>query len=73
MESRLITEINIEGNEITYFDSFNLKQQFNKHHSFELRLKNNVLGTPDLISLDDSRHFVGKTLTASFGHDINKM
>jgi len=73
MEDRLITEINIEDKTITHFDSFDLKQQFNSHHYFELRFKQNQLGLPSLITLDNSRDFVGKTLTASFGYHTDKM
>ncbi|KLT63713.1 type VI secretion system Vgr family protein [Pedobacter sp. BMA] len=68
MEKKLITEINIEGKAITHFASFSLQQQFNAHHYFELRFNHDQMGAPGLISLDDSRGFVGKTLTASFGH-----
>lgn len=68
MEKKLITEINIEGKAITHFASFSLQQQFNAHHYFELRFNHDQMGAPGLISLDDSRDFVGKTLTASFGH-----
>nr|WP_315419401.1 phage baseplate assembly protein V [uncultured Pedobacter sp.] len=73
MENRLITEINIEDKAITHFDSFVLKQKFNDHHYFELRFKHDQLALPGLINLDDSRDFVGKTLTASFGHQADKM
>lgn len=71
MERKLITEINIEDKAITHFDSFDLEQQFNGHHYFELRFKQNQFGLPSLINLDDSRDFVGKTLTASFGYQVN--
>jgi type VI secretion system secreted protein VgrG len=71
MEKKLITEINIEDKAITHFDSFDLEQQFNGHHYFELRFKQNLFGLPSLINLDDSRDFAGKTLTASFGYQVN--
>jgi len=73
MEYKLITEINIEGKAIRHFDSFDLEQRFNAHHYFELRFKHNQLGLPGLVTLDNSRDFVGKTLTASFGHETNKL
>jgi len=68
MEQKLITEINIEDKAITHFASFSLQQAFNSHHYFELRFNHDQMGAPGLISLDDSRDFVGKTLTASFGY-----
>ncbi|WP_316801675.1 type VI secretion system Vgr family protein [Pedobacter nototheniae] len=73
MEQKLITEINIEGKRIIHFASFSLQQTFNDHHYFELRFNHDQMGSPGLISLDDSRNFVGKTLTASFGHTVEKM
>lgn len=73
MEKKLIAEINIEDKEITHFASFTLKQAFNEHHYFELRFNHDQMGAPGLISLDDSRDFVGKTLTASFGHSAEGM
>lgn len=69
MEKKLITEINIEDKAITHFASFSLKQAFNAHHHFELRFNHDQMGLPGLINLNDSRDFVGKTLTASFGYD----
>ncbi|KQM68545.1 type IV secretion protein Rhs [Pedobacter sp. Leaf216] len=73
MEKKLIAEINIEDKEITHFASFSLQQAFNEHNYFELRFNHDQMGAPGLISLDDSRDFVGKTLTASFGHSPDGM
>lgn len=73
MENKLIAEINIEGKAITHFDSFDLEQRFNGHHYFELRFKQNELGVPGLINLDNSRDFIGKTLSISFGHQLDKL
>jgi len=73
MEDKLITEINIEGKAIEHFDSFDLQQHFNGHHYFELRFKHQQLDLPGLITLDNSRDFVGKTLTASFGYETDKL
>ncbi|MBC6112717.1 type VI secretion system Vgr family protein [Pedobacter fastidiosus] len=73
MEKKLTTEINIEDKAITHFASFTLKQAFNEHHYFELRFNHDQMGAPGLISLDNSRDFVGKTLTASFGHSPEGM
>ncbi|WP_443944865.1 type VI secretion system Vgr family protein [Pedobacter sp. AW1-32] len=73
MEKKLISEINIEGKAITHFASFSLQQKFNEHHYFELRFNHDQMGAPGLVSLNDSRDFVGKTLTASFGHTPDKL
>jgi len=73
MEKKLITEINIEAQAITHFASFNLQQGFNNHHYFELRFNHDQMGMPGLISLNDSRDFIGKTLTAFFGYSPEKL
>jgi len=73
MEHKLITEINIEDKAITHFASFSLQQAFNSHHYFELRFNHDQMGAPGLINLDDSRDFVGKTLTASFGYSSEQL
>ncbi|GGE50151.1 uncharacterized protein involved in type VI secretion and phage assembly [Pedobacter psychrotolerans] len=73
MEQKLITEINIEDKAITHFASFSLQQEFNSHHYFELRFNHDQMGAPGLINLDDSRGFVGKTLTASFGYSQEQL
>ena len=73
MEHKLITEINIENKSILHFASFTLQQSFNTHHYFELHFSHDQMGLPGLVSLDDSREFVGKTLTASFGYRADKL
>jgi uncharacterized protein involved in type VI secretion and phage assembly len=73
MDIQLLRDINIGGKKIAYIISFELQQRFNAHHYFELKFNHDVLGTPGLISLDDSREFVGKTLTASFGRPDGKL
>ncbi|SHF86703.1 type VI secretion system Vgr family protein [Pedobacter caeni] len=73
MEKKLITEINIEDKQILHFASFSLQQKFNAHHYFELKFNHDQMGLPGLVNLNDSRDFVGKTLTASFGFYENKM
>ncbi|NQX38102.1 Uncharacterized conserved protein, implicated in type VI secretion and phage assembly [Pedobacter steynii] len=73
MENKLIVKINIEDKEILHFISFNLQQQFNQHHYFELRINHDEMGLPGLINLNTSRDYVGKAFTISFGHEANKL
>lgn len=73
MEINFIKEIHIGDKAILHFTSFSLTQKFNAHHYFELRFKHDQMGAPGLISLDESRDFVGQTLAASFGYDPAKM
>jgi type VI secretion system secreted protein VgrG len=72
MEIHLAKDISIGGKNIAYIISFELQQRFNAHHYFELRFNHDVLGVPGLINLDDSRDFVGKSLSASFGYITGK-
>jgi len=72
MEIHLVKDISIGGKKIAYIISFELQQSFNAHHYFELRFNHDLLGEPGLINLDDSRDFVGKTLSASFGYTTGK-
>lgn len=72
MEIHLNKDINIGGKNIAYIISFELQQSFNAHHYFELRFNHDLLGTPGLINLDDSRDLVGKTLSVSFGYVTGK-
>lgn len=73
MENKLIVKINIEEKQILHFASFMLQQQFNHHHYFELRFNHDEMGLPGLINLNNSRDFVGKALTVSFGYLTDKM
>lgn len=73
MEINFIKEISIEGNVISHFSSFTLQQEFNAHHYFELRFNHDQIGTPGVITLDNSRDYVGKTLSATFGVGLDKM
>ncbi|RWX00578.1 hypothetical protein [Flavobacterium cerinum] len=69
----MIVKINVEDKQILHFNSFQLQQQFNQHHYFELRFNHDEIGLPSLINLDNSRDFVGKTLTASFGYGNDRV
>ena len=68
-KQNLITEMHIDGYEITHFLSFSLYQAFNTHHRFELQIEHGKLGLPGLVNLESYRDFVGHTLAISFGHD----
>ncbi len=66
MEKKLNVDINIEGTTITHFSSFMLKQRFNEHHYFELRFNHDQLGMPGMVTLEQSRNFIGKNLSVQF-------
>ena len=67
MDTKLNVELNIEGTSIEHFNSFTLRQAFNEHHYFELRYNHDQVGEPGIITLQDSRGYVGKNLTIQFG------
>ena len=69
MEINLIKEINIGDKTISHFTIFSIQQSFNEHHYFELKFNHDQTGAPRLITLDDSRDFIGKILTASIGRE----
>ena len=66
---KIIIDMHIEGKPIKHFLSLQLHQRFNAHHQFELRIEHGNLGLPGMISLDESRDFVGRRLSLSFGYD----
>lgn len=70
---KLLIEMHIEGKEVSHFLSFNIRQRFNAHHEFELRIEHGKLGIPGLINLQDSRSYVGRTLAISFGYAQQSM
>ncbi len=67
MDQIVKAEINIEGTPITHFNSFSLKQQFNRHHYFELRFNHDQIGLPGMITLEKAKTFIGKNLSVEFG------
>ncbi|MGY0040470.1 type VI secretion system Vgr family protein [Pedobacter sp. NJ-S-72] len=67
MEYKLKIEINIEGTPIPIFSSFDLHQRFNDHHTFELCVNLDQVELPGSLSLNNSRGFIGKSITVEFG------
>lgn len=72
MNQKLKVSINIEDTAIAHFSTFTLKQQFNQHHQFELRFNHDQMGAPGLITLEESKNFMGKNLTIAFGPEGGK-
>lgn len=67
MESKVITNIYIEGTVISHFSNFTLMQRFNEHHNFELRFNYDQIENFGTLSLDNSKGYVGKNITVEFG------
>ncbi|RFM25652.1 type VI secretion system Vgr family protein [Deminuibacter soli] len=72
MNQKLKVNISIEGTAIPHFSTFSLKQQFNQHHIFQLRFNHDQMGEPGMISLEQSKDFMGKNLTIEFGLEGEK-
>lgn len=69
MDTKINVDISIEGTAVEHFNSFTLRQAFNEHHYFELRFNHDQLGEPGMVTLEDSKGFMGKNLTIQFGLD----
>jgi type VI secretion system secreted protein VgrG len=69
MEKKLNVSINIESTSISHFSSFTLEQKFNEHHKFELRFNHDQVESQGMISLTNSKNFIGKNITVEFGAD----
>jgi type VI secretion system secreted protein VgrG len=67
METKIKVDLSIEGTQITHFSSFNLEQRFNEHHTFQLRFNHDQIENTNKITLEKSKEFIGKNLTAQFG------
>lgn len=53
----------IEGKVISHYKHFNLSQNSEKHHEFELTLAHDTLGTQENPNLESSHEFLGKRIT----------
>ena len=60
MDYRVVAEIEIEDIKITHYSSINLKQRFNEHHEFVIRINLDVLETYGSFSLDNIKKMIGK-------------
>lgn len=67
MEYKVKVEIHVEGTAISTFSSFVLHQQFNDHHTFELRVNQDQMEDPGALSINNSRNLIGKSITIEFG------
>ena len=62
MQNQVIADIEIEGQKIEYYSSVIIRQQFNAHHEFTIRMKYDVLETQDAFSLKETQKFIGKSV-----------
>lgn len=69
---KLNVSINIDGTSILHYSAFSLEQKFNEHHKFELRFDHDLVETPGMASLANSKNFMGKNITVEFGVEQGK-
>ncbi|MDQ2752062.1 MAG: phage baseplate assembly protein V [Bacteroidota bacterium] len=62
MQNQVIAEIEIEGQKIEYYSSVIIKQQFNAHHEFTIRIKYDVLEKANSFTVKESQKFIGKSV-----------
>ena len=61
MQNQVIAVIEIEDQTILYYSSVLIRQQFNAHHEFSIRIKYDVLEKIGSFSLGNAQKLIGKT------------
>ena len=61
MEYLVIAEIEIDGSKIEHFTNITLRQKFNAHHEFIIRINHDVLETSGSFSLENAQKQIGKS------------
>ncbi len=74
MHNQVIADIEIEDQKIEYYSSVVIRQQFNAHHEFAIRIKYDVLEKIGSFGLSNAQKLIGKTaiikLTKSHTLDV---
>jgi type VI secretion system secreted protein VgrG len=60
MEHQVVADIEIEDEKIDYYSSIVIKQQFNAHHEFAIRIRYDVLEKIGAFKLSDAQKKIGK-------------
>lgn len=61
MHNQVIADIEIEDKKIEHYSSVIIRQQFNAHHEFAIRIKYDVLEKIGSFSLSNAQKLIGKT------------
>jgi len=61
MEYLVAAEIEIDGNKIEHFTNITLRQKFNAHHEFTIRISHDVLESSGSFSLENAQKKIGKS------------
>jgi uncharacterized protein involved in type VI secretion and phage assembly len=68
MEYLVYAEIEIDGEKIDDFSSISLRQKFNEHHEFAVRLDYDILESDDVsLGLNNVQKTIGKSIILRFG------
>lgn len=60
MQNQVLADIEIEDQKIEYYSSVVIRQQFNAHHEFTIRIRYDVLGKTGSFSLNNAQKMIGK-------------
>ncbi len=66
MEYLVIAEIEIDGTKIEHYTNITLRQKFNAHHEFTIRISHDVLETSGSFSLENAQKKIGKSALIRF-------
>ena len=66
MEYIVRAELEIDGTRIEHYTSITLKQGFNAHHEFTIRLNHDVIEDTDSFSLSNAQNKIGKSTIIKF-------
>src|SRR3990170_7827290 len=62
MHNQVIADIEIEDQKVEYYSSVVIRQQFNAHHEFAIRIRYDVLGKVGSFSLANAQKLIGKSI-----------
>jgi len=66
MEYLVTAEIEIDGNKVEHYTNITLRQKFNAHHEFTIRISHDVLETSGSFSLGNAQKKIGKSALIRF-------
>ena len=61
MEYLVNAEIEIDGQKLAHYTNITLRQKFNEHHQFTIRISHDVLETSGSFSLQNAQKKIGKS------------
>src|SRR5829696_8699622 len=72
MHNQVIADIEIEDQKVEYYSSVVIRQQFNAHHQFAIRIRYDVLGTIGSYSLSNVQKLIGKPVVIKLVETSNR-